>query len=241
MLDGLQRLVELQRIDDALTQAQHQAAQLPVQRAAAQREREEAEQAAGDAREALETAELARREREGRLADQETLLARLEGQSAVVRSNTAYTALLHEIDAAKQGISDLETGILEAMEAIDSARQALAQADQDSSATSARVGEEELRLDALADDLAKDQERLQNARKEVVASIDPALVAQYDRIATRRRPAVAIVTKELCSGCRVQIPPQSAINLIRAETVIQCERCHRILVHERMLAGESVS
>jgi predicted nucleic acid-binding Zn-ribbon protein len=59
------------------------------------------------------------------LQDQEALLKRLEGQQFQVKSNDAYTALLHEMEHAKQAISDCETRILESMDAIETSRSEL--------------------------------------------------------------------------------------------------------------------
>ncbi len=60
-------------------------------------------------------------------------------------------------------------------------------------------------------------------------------MAQYERIAKRRRPAVILVKEERCGGCRVGIPPQSFIEIIRMEAIVTCGNCARILVHAEKL------
>jgi predicted nucleic acid-binding Zn-ribbon protein len=42
---------------------------------------------------------------------------------------------------------------------------------------------------------------------------------------------VILVKEERCGGCRVGIPPQSFIEIIRSETIVTCGNCTRILIH----------
>jgi predicted nucleic acid-binding Zn-ribbon protein len=42
---------------------------------------------------------------------------------------------------------------------------------------------------------------------------------------------VIVVEEERCGGCRVGIPPQAFIEIIRGETIVTCGNCFRILVH----------
>jgi len=39
------------------------------------------------------------------------------------------------------------------------------------------------------------------------------------------------ITGEICVGCRVDIPPQTYIELRRRERIVTCGRCNRILVY----------
>ena len=51
----------------------------------------------------------------------------------------------------------------------------------------------------------------------------------------RRRPAVAIVSNETCLGCRVGIPPQLYIEILKGEKIVACGTCQRILIDEVQL------
>ena len=51
----------------------------------------------------------------------------------------------------------------------------------------------------------------------------------------RHLPVVVTIRKEMCEGCRVGIPPQSYIELLRGESMVSCVNCQRILVHEERL------
>ena len=185
---------------------------------------------AARAREALQQAEAAQRRVESELQDQEALRKRLEGQQFQVKTNDAYTALLHEIEGAQRAISECETRLLEGMDAIESARAASAVAEGAGREAAARLEVEAQALDAREKQLDAELVRLRAARTRVIADSDPRLIEQYERIATRRRPAAVRVRGTLCLGCRVDIPPQQCIEIQRAARVITCGNCQRILL-----------
>lgn len=239
MRETLRQLVVLQRVDDELAGVKLEAEGLPARCVAAEAERSASLVAVEEAAEALQTRELEQRRLESELADAEELIRRLLGQTSQVKSNEAYHALLAEIDAAKQAQDDLEERILEAMDMVSELRDALTAAEGQARATGARVDEELARIEARETELAKDRDRLGAARDQAADVLDPDARGRYERVVERRRPGVAIISKEVCSGCRVGIPPQDFVELISATSILQCRTCKRLLVHRDMLGDGS--
>ena len=237
MRESLRKLVALQQVDDDLARVRTEVAALPGRRAAAEAEREAAEAALAEARASLAAAERRVRELEGAVADKKAHRQHLAGQTALAKKNEVYRALLAEMKSADESIDSLETQALEAMEVVDAGRASLAAKEKTARAVGSRVREELSRLEALGAELAKESERLQLGRDETAARLDPELRARYEKVAERRRPAVAVITGDVCSGCRVGIPPQSIMNMLSGESIVACGSCKRILVHESMLAG----
>lgn len=232
MLEDLQKLIDLQNLDEQLAAFEGESAGLPGRRSELAERREAAERRVVAAKDALEEAEGGQRRAEGALQDQEALIQKLEGQQFQVKSNEAYTALLREMEQARQAISDSETHLLEAMDAIEAGVRELAAAEEEGEKVLGRVAAEGKALDTREHELVALIAELRQAREARRASIAVELVEQYDRIASRRRPAVVHVRAELCLGCRVNIPPQLQIELLRGQRVITCSNCHRILVCE---------
>lgn len=230
MFDAFQRLSELQVCDEELWAREQEHAGLPARRAQLAEERAAAEAATLRSREVLAQAEAAQRRAETELQDQEVMRRKLEGQQSQVKTNDAYTALLHEIERAQQGISECETRLLEGMDAIETARATCAAADAVGRDTAKRQSAEAQALDAREKELDAELARLRAARARVIAASDAKVIEQYERIATRRRPALARVRGTLCLGCRVDIPPQKVIEIQRGERVITCGNCQRILL-----------
>jgi len=235
VLEGLQQLIELQGLDDEIVALEAEQAGIPARRSEFQRQRAEGEEKIAHFSEALGAAEREQRQAEATLQEQEELLRRLEGQQFQVKSNDAYTALLHEMEHAKQAISDCETRILESMEAIETAGSERAAAEAEAIATHARLETEEETLEAREKQLAEELSCARASRDDIRARIEADLLGHYTKIATRRQPAVVVISNEMCLGCRVHIPPQSYIEILKAERVITCGQCQRILVHEAKL------
>lgn len=233
MLDGLQQLMELQALDDRRGELRTGLDRLPEQRSALDEARSVAEAGVVSAAEAVQEAEGDQRRAEAELQDQEALAQRLEGQQPQVKTNEAYTALLHEIDAAREAISGCETRILEAMETIESARSGRAEAEANRDRELSRIAAAGKALDEQDASFTARLADLDVDREALVSAIDSGLIAQYDKISKRLGSAVARVSRETCQGCRVDIPPQLHIELLRGESLITCQRCKRILIPEK--------
>ena len=233
MLDGLQQLMDLQALDDQRAELSGRLDRIPERRAALDEALAAAEAEVMSAGESLQAAEADQRRAETELQDQEALVQRLEGQQSQVKTNEAYTALLHEIDAAREAISGAETLILEAMETIEAARARRGEAEAGRDKENQRVDGESKALDEQQAKLEAQRADLDGQREALCASIEGSLLEQYDRIARKHGSAVARVRQETCQGCRVNIPPQLHIELLRGESLITCQRCKRILIPEK--------
>jgi hypothetical protein len=235
LLDGLRDLVDLSRLDTEISRLEEERGGLPGRLRAAAAEREAAQARLEAARAALVDAEQAQRRAESQAQDHEALLRKLEGQQHQIKTNTAYTALLGEMEQARRAISDAETHVLEAMEVIEASRSTLAEAGDQVRGVLERIAAEERRIEERGVRLAADIASLQAQRAQRASGIERTLLARYDRIASRRRPAVAIVSGEICLGCRVGIPPQSHIEILKGEEIVTCGTCTRILILEDQL------
>jgi hypothetical protein len=244
VLEGLQHLLELQRLDSEIAKRQEVLAALPAKRKQSDESLAAAEVRLEAAREKLQSVELNQRGAESELQDHEALLHKFEGQQFQVKDNTAYTALLSEMEHAKQAISECETRILEEMEAIEAGRRSLAEAETNERETRANVERELLEFVGRQQKLEAELAALEAARALVGPQLDAKMLAVYERVAARRRPALALVTSEVCKGCRVGIPAQHYLEIIKGERLITCESCKRILLHPDMvqsLGGTSLN
>ena len=241
MLDGLLHLVELQRLDGEIIRREESLAAIPEQRKRLGESREFAAARLAEASESLQTAEMSQRQAEAGLQDQEALLSRLEGQQFQVKDNAAYTALLHEMEHAKQQISECETAILEGMDAVETAGETLSAAETGDRETRDRVEADEKALVVREEKLGRELNELGEQRDQVGPKLDRAILSLYERIAKRRRPAVTLVTDEMCAGCRVGIPAQNYIEILKGERLITCGSCQRILLHPDMVSPARAS
>ena len=230
MVEGLRPLLELQKLDDELTTLEEEHRALPARRDAFAAQQAAAEERLAASREAVRLAEVGQRQAERDLQDREAAAAKLEGQQHQVKTNEAYTALLREIDHAREAVSLCETRILEAMEATQASGAAAAAAEAEAKAARERAESGDRSLSVREGELAARIVLLREQRSGVRGQVERSLAELYERIAARKRPAVVTVTRGICTGCRVDIPPQTFVDLQRRKRVVTCERCQRILV-----------
>jgi hypothetical protein len=241
VLQGLTQLLELQRVDDELVALQTEYDGLPGHRERIEAERSACDEQLAAAKQTLQDAEGGLRQEEAVFQDQETLLKRLEGQQFQIKSNEAYTTLLREMEHARESISEHETKILEHMEAVEQSRGLLAEAEKQIVETRSRLEAERRAVDARDVECTSEIDRLRTLRSEVGPEVGRELLNHYERIASRRRPAVILVKEERCGGCRVGIPPQAFIEILRCEMVVTCGNCSRILIHAEKLESSAHS
>jgi predicted nucleic acid-binding Zn-ribbon protein len=236
-LDGFPELLALSRLDATLNDLRELQSQIEPRRAvcAERRTATAAELEAAGA--AVVEAEQEQRRHEGVAEDQQAILDKLESQQHQVKSNEAYTALLAEMAAAKDAISEAETLVLETMEGIETAKAAVAAAQERVDRTLREVEAEEQACDAQEKDLAGRIAALETERGERLAGLDRSVATRYDKVASRRTPAVVVVTRETCEGCSVGIPPQAFIEMLKGESLIVCGTCQRILIHQDKVPG----
>ena len=68
-------------------------------------------------------------------------------------------------------------------------------------------------------------------RNSYVSEIDKDLFDRYKQIQKLRNGvAVTFAEAEHCLGCNMKIPPQLYNEAVRAEKIVSCPNCHRILV-----------
>ena len=232
MRKQLQQLARLQEIDDQLSMF---------------------ERSKGDYPERIEelTAELATRSRDLQESDQQRKemdkrqrhlnrqmeqasdqLAHLQQRLSGVKNNKEWDALQKEMDAAKTQIGESETALLEVMEALERLNGSGEASTEESleeftSRAMAEIADLKEKLGGVDAKMA----RIRNERDSLSTQIDDRLKRVYNRIKQGKQgTAVVPVVRDACGGCFTRIPPQTVVEVRRAERAITCENCGRILV-----------
>ncbi len=230
MWNGLEELIELQRLDQAMARLEAEAQRIPQQIAALEADQARARRAWDEAKAAAAAVTKERRERERELEEEAGNQRKKQGRLFEIKTNQEYAAVLKEIEQLKEKISGLETRILELMDEQEGAAARGAQAEAASRAAEATFQRErqarERDLAALQAQLAG----LQKDRKRTAAKVDRDLYQIYARIMKiRAGTAVVPVRNGSCSGCFVALPPQTNNEVRRNERRITCPHCERIL------------
>lgn len=230
MNPDLERLIALQQLDSAASNAQRRLAEEPERQKAFEARLDAARQSGAAAKERLSENQNARRAIEKDVAVQQGRLSKFRDQLMAVKTNVEYQAMQKEIEFAQAEVKKLEDAILERMLEADDLAAELKKAE-------ALLASEQKAVDADRKTLAADLgamktslDRITQQRGDLVASLDRQVLALFEMV-SRRRSGVAVAEARdgICTICHVRLRPQVFNTVRRNEQIIQCDSCNRIL------------
>lgn len=230
MVEVLELLLELSRIDTEIQDlaAEHERLPESIGELEKERHRARADLEASESR--FEELTKKRKHMERELEDLQTKLSDLTAKRLAIKTNEEYAALSHEITFVGREVEEKEDAILGILEEQENAsseltglRERAADTERDLDGRIVELREELKRLDdALA---VKRDERLR-----VATRVDKTALERYERIlASKGDTALANCSDGACSGCYMTLPPQTVIEVKRADRMMECQSCGRIL------------
>lgn len=236
--ETLERLRQLQNLDEGIRALETELLELPVRLERAREDLAAIQSKADAANDVLEGVRKARRDLEQQIADTDQSVIKFENDKIKVKTNEEFRALNIQIDQVKKKKSDLEDQVLLNYDEEETAAENARRLKQELDAVSKTVAREEEEIKARAEE---DRERLLGIREQreaLVAEIEPPVMSRYRTIRERKGGmAVVFVVRGACGGCHTAQPPQK-VNEIRKELeILNCDFCGRFLLWN----GEGVS
>jgi len=222
-------LFALARCELAVGELRRQHARLPGLIEEAEGRAQVARDIVADQRKRLEDAESQHRAKERELQEVEGRRTKFQAQTALVKTNTEYTTLLHEIDQAGELISEIETQILEALERVDLTSEQLKQVASEQSASERLHLEEAKKLRAELEQVALDLSARESERIGLIAELPESTRARFERVCREGGLGTSVVANHSCGRCHRDVPLQT-VNLLRAGELHHCGNCGRILI-----------
>ena len=229
----LAQLIALQRTDTNIRKLQAELNAIPQRRAEIEKE---FEQRAFEFR-AIETRrDAARSERtrlETEIADTRTRAQHADRALMSSTNEKEYAAAIREADAARKHISELETKVLEQMEAFEGAEKEIGEHEPQIAQLRAEMDEKIKAFEEQARTQADQLDRMRAERERLAAELPKPMAAMYNRISSRIRDGVAVAEARngSCSACFMSLRPQVMAEVRRGEEIITCDNCNRILYH----------
>ena len=91
-------------------------------------------------------------------------------------------------------------------------------------------------LESLSAKLADEVALIEQEKQGLIASLEKRVHHRYSMLkSSLKLVVVATVQGETCQGCQLQIPPQLVASVKRADDLLTCPYCHRILYYEAAL------
>ncbi len=241
MNEQLTLLIQLQEIDARIRALRNEQQSIPARIAELEARSASNQAELGKAREMLETAQKAKRDRDLDLEEGGRKIEKLKARTSEIKTNKEYQALLKEIETAGQENKAIEDDILKLMERIDAAAAEIKTAEQRAADESTSIQNDRKQLEESKAAGQSVLETEEQSRSELAARVERSLLAQYDRLLGPTAGRVIVEARnESCSGCFMSIPPQLFVNVKRNENVNTCPHCHRILYFKDAIAPKGV-
>jgi hypothetical protein len=232
---GLDRLLEIQKLDSAIDRLEHRRAQLEAgeELSAARKVLEEAEGRLGELRLALDAVDAESRRLEHEIESMGLKLAAEEKRmydGSIVNAKE-LEALQHEISSLKDRRTRAEDELLEQMERREDLDARAAEAAKEVDAARARM--ESLGGDSVRElqTIGAELERARAERAALVPAFDPELLELYEELrAAKHGVGAAAIVDGVCQACHEKLSAVELERLKHTEGVGRCEYCRRIVV-----------
>lgn len=231
MRDQLLLLAELQALDDHISALVAKQAQLPLQlqphEVACDQESQKLEHLQAD----IGQSERQQRASERELADSHVALNKTQAKLRDIKTNKEYSAVLVEVAAVKQRVTELEDGILQLMEQTEQQWQLVQVQEQCVRAARQQLQEHKNRLQEAQESLRQQMMREQEKRHKATIDLDSKLYETYQHLATHYGGrAVVQLRAGVCSGCHLRISPQLAADIRLQQQLYTCPHCRLLLL-----------
>jgi len=225
-------LLELQKNDNEIAALRVNLEAAPKRIREADAKLSGARAAVASAREALAQIVAGRKKTEFEVADWRERAKKFRAQTAAVKTNEAYKALLHEIANAEAETAKLEDVQLEQMMATEEGEKQVKAAEAALREAEQTIAAERKEIENRARETKRQMDTDTATREKLAAQIPEEVLEQYARAAKRHHGiALAEAVNEQCRGCGMRLLPHTYQEIRRPESreIHTCETCGRIL------------
>ena len=232
----LSLLVQLQQLDLKLHDLEKQQQRIPQRLQAVQLPVEQARKRLEELKTLQETIAAERRSSEQDLSAHESHVHKMRERLNELKTNKEYQAHLFEIEMAHKKKDALEERVLLAMEQGEEKRKEWEEVEKLLQDLTQTLEQEKVELDALSGKLTDEITRTEQEKNGLLTSLEKRVYHRYSMLkSSLKLVVVATVQGETCQGCQLQIPPQLVASVKRADELLTCPYCHRILYYEEAL------
>ena len=231
----LQQLVDLQKIDDNISEYRKILADIPCQLDSARTELEEKKNILKVVMDEIKTLQKQRKSLEQEVQSENDHMAKAKIKLPAVKTNKEYTAILTEVDAIKEKVSKIEDKELEIMEVLEIKAKEVPGVEKKCKDEDEHFNTYRQKKDTEEKRVKQELEDLETKRKNLSDLVDIVILKRYQKIFNSREGrAVAGLRENICQGCFQQVLPQTVIEVKVGEKIHQCEGCMRFLFWEEV-------
>lgn len=241
MLRQMVTLWQLRKMDEATKSIDERLQAVPDEVSDMERNVKRLETLLVDERNALDEARGLLSRQQGELSESNQLVSRVKAKGAQAKNAKEVQAAERELDMARRSAKDREEEIQRLNVAIEDKEKSLGERESKLEGLKNVFEEEQGKATEQLGDLRTRREAADAGRGDLTDKLPATILRRYERVRGARGSAVAEVVDGTCMGCRVRIPPQMHIELLRTETLYQCPNCLRFLLPREVLEGQGIA
>jgi len=236
----LNALLKLQEVDLRKRDLETRLALLPKEMNALIAKRDALRGATAAAIEALHKAESAIKGHESAIEALQEENRRLQQQTALVKKNNEYQAMLASIETNRKHVGEHESEIILLLDEAEKLRTEARRVKTENDAAIRNLKSEFDELYAFSGEVKEEIAKLAAQREVCLRGVDDDVLRRYQRLLAGRGGGapVARLDNGSCSNCHLKVIPQSA-NLLRKGEVIFCDNCQHFLYDPEAVAREN--
>jgi len=230
MNDQLQKLIELQAIDQKIAEFDRALASIPNQIKSGQADMDAVKKELEQAREVIAGMKKSNKQLEADVQSENDHMAKIKTKLTAVKTNKEYTAILMEVDSVKEKVSAFEDKELEVMESLEEKAGELPAIESRFKEEENNFKEYKAKKEAEYERVKGELEIVNGRRQEILGTIEPKRAELYGKV-RKRNDGVAVVSvrESICQGCFHRLRPQVVIDVKISEEIVECAHCYRFL------------
>ena len=236
----LNALLKLQEVDLRKRDLETRLALLPKEMNALIAKRDALRGETAAAIEALRKAESAIKGHESAIEALQEENRRLQQQTALVKKNNEYQAMLASIETNRKRVGDHESEIILLLDEAEKLRAAARRVKTENDAAIRNLKSEFDELYAFSGEVKREIAQLAARREECLRGVDADVLRRYQQLLAGRGGGAPVARLDggSCSNCHLKVIPQSA-NLLQKGEVIFCDNCQHFLYDPEAVAREN--
>ncbi len=180
----------------------------------------------------IEGADVRRRELEAEIEDSVDRIKDRQTKLMNVQTNREYQSLLKEIDEIKKGNKQKEDEVVRLMEQVEVLKVSQEEQSTLCEAEEKLLNEELARIKKANKTLNSEKTKILKSRDAKAKKVKAGALRKYDILREKRNGmAVVRVSRGVCHGCYMNLPPQLYNELMKEEKLLTCPTCNRMIFY----------
>ncbi len=159
------------------------------------------------------------------LESSQTLFEGAEVKKGNVHNSKEYEAALREIDSLSTTIANLTTRKNNLEKSVATFTEELSSFDNENETLQKEVDTARTSYEKSVSSSQSKLNKLLTQRDQLAPEIPKPILSKYTRLLKKFPLAVVPLEGEFCSGCSIQLTPQSVVEVRRGNTVTKCLNC----------------